>query len=377
MKPIFYLLIIAIFCGTPELAFASKLQKVWEVDLRKSVYSTNGLPEFPVFALRFSPDGRKLAVIADIYSAHGGRKSRLLVSDIDHPPSKFMEFEVEFGILQNGRGSALNFGWAPSSEIVYAAGKVVHLVNGTTCDLPNQSVFISDDVAMSSRGVPPSGNITSTHIVFYNENCRERGQWDVQESWLVSDVSTDRGLISVQRYFGSTGQPERLIVDPLRRKVLQRWLAMGTSAWVDQFADGGRAICGGGFWQRSNRQPAVCRNVDTGKETVEALRGNGVDPIETASRATRVVVSDYRRKIPLPFDFDDEIGIGRWFFGRVVWDFGTGHKVASWHAESQTYPNVFSPPKQITEPFQFAMSPNGEYVAEGGNGILRLYKIEP
>ena len=54
-------LILAIFCGTPGMADAGQLRKVWEVDLRKLVNATNGLPEFPVLALRFSPDGRKLA----------------------------------------------------------------------------------------------------------------------------------------------------------------------------------------------------------------------------------------------------------------------------------------------------------------------------
>lgn len=175
-------LILAIFCGTPGMADAGQLRKVWEVDLRKLVNATNGLPEFPVLALRFSPDGRKLAVIADIYNADNGRKSRLLVSDIDHPPTKFKQFEIEFGILDNRWGGSLNFGWAPSGETVYALGKVIHLADGAICELPNQrGVFIGDDVTMSTRGVPPSGNITAAQIKFYNRNCEERGQWDVPE----------------------------------------------------------------------------------------------------------------------------------------------------------------------------------------------------
>jgi hypothetical protein len=41
----------------------------------------------------------------------------------------------------------------------------------------------------------------------------------------------------------------------------------------------------------------------------------------------------------------------------------------------QTYSLLGGQPAK--EPFVFAISPDGEYVVEGGNGILRLYKIEP
>ena len=361
-------LALTIWCGTPRFANAGKLTRVWEIDLRQAVKAKNGMAEFPVFALRFSPDGHKLAVIADVYNTDGGRKSRLLVGRVDHPPTNFKEFEVEFGILDNGRLGALNFGWAPSGEIVYAVGKVAHLAEGTTCDLPNQSVFVSDDVAMSTRGVPPSGNITGTQIKFYDGSCKERGQWDVPESWLVSDVSTDRGMLSVLREI-SIGRAEDLIVDPMARKVVQRWNGSRAGGW--QFADSGRAMCQGGAGFNPERTPTLCRNVDTGKEIGETLK-TGAEPIETAAHSLRVVVTDYQRtKIPFSYEYHSE------FKGRYVWDFRTGQELASWHPESQTYPSVFSPAKTITEPYCFTMSPDGQFVAEGGNGIIRLYKIEP
>jgi hypothetical protein len=99
---------------------------------------------------------------------------------------------------------------------------------------------------------------------------------------------------------------------------------------------------------------------------------NGTEPIATAAHATRLVVSDYRRRKPL-FDYEYRTI----FKGRVIWDFGTGKVLASWLPESETYPYVSSHGEQITEPFRFAISPDGHYVAEGGNGKLRLYKIEP
>jgi hypothetical protein len=359
-------LVLAAFLGQSCLVHGSGFRQVWEVDLRKAVHADNGLPSLPVFALRFSPDGRKLAVIADIYVTRGGRKSRLLVVDVDHPSGRTPQFEVEFGILENELGwSALNFGWTPSGDVIYALGKVIHLESGATCDLPNQSVFVNDHFALKARAVPAAGLFSPTRITFYSRNCEEQSTWDVPESWLVKDVSTDRSLLSVTRQVSIT-KMERLIVDPLARKVLQR--RPDNLAW--EFADGGKAICGGGN-ALGPRPRAVCWNVDTG-EVIREMQTNGTEPIAAAAHATRLVVSDYRRRKPL-FDYEYRTI----FKGRVVWDFGSGKVLASWLPESETYPYVSSHGKQITEPFRFAMSPDGQYVAEGGGGKLRIYKIEP
>jgi hypothetical protein len=182
-------------------------------------------------------------------------------------------------------------------------------------------------------------------------------------------VSPDRRLLSVLKETTNPTETERLIVDPLGRRVLQRWHENVGGAW--EFADSGKTVCQGGNVLQSDRAPARCRNVDTAKEIGETLK-NGVDPIAAAARGTRVVVSDYQR-IKIPFDYEYRST----FKGRFVWDFGTGKELASWMPESETYQNVFTPTKQVTELFRFDISPDGQYVAEGGSGIIRLYKIEP
>lgn len=352
--------------GLLPLAHAGTLRKVWELDLKKAVHRDDGSPDFPVFAVRFSPDGRKVGMIADAYGTREARRSRLLVIDVDHPTAGVRQFDVEWGILENESGREPKFGWDPSGEIVYVLGKVIHLASGAICELPDRSVFIGDDMAVSVRALPLQ---LSTHIAFYSPSCEEREKWEVPESWLVVDVSTDRGLLSVLRETNLPTDTERLIVDPLGRKVLQRWHENVGGAW--EFADSGKAVCQGGSVLQSDYAPARCRDVDTGREIGKTLR-NGTEPIATAARGTRVVVSDYRRWKPL-FDYEYQAT----FKGRYIWDFGTGKELASWIPQSETYRSVFNPAAQITEPFRFAISPDGEYIAEGGNGIIRLYKIEP
>jgi hypothetical protein len=356
---------LAVLVGQLSVGQTAELRKMWEVDLRKAAHLTDGSPDVPVFALRFSPDGQKLAVIADVYKARSGRKSRLVIVDVGNHTPEAQQFDVTFGLLD--WGAALNFGWTPSGNIIYALGKAINLAGGTSCELPNQSIFVSDDIGVS---VLPDSLRQHTEITFYDQMCKERDKWEVPESWLASDVSTDRCLISILRSSDGAGVGgERLIVDPLRRRVLQRWPENAGGLW--KFADQGRVVCQGGAVLNRDRAPAVCRDVDTGREVGET-RKNGADPIATAAGANRAVFSELgRRKNPFESDYETT------FKGRFIWDFGTSQELASWFPESQTYQNVFKPTKKTTEQFRFAMSPDGQYVAEGGNGIIRFYKLEP
>lgn len=346
-------------------AHAGGLRTLWEVDLGKVISAGSGLPEVPVLALSFSPDGRRLAVVADVYGTREDPKSRLVIIDAQQPSEGVRQFEIPFGIFGFDAGDQpIDLGWTPSGDTFYAAGRVIHLRSGTSCDLPNRSVFINDDFAMSVRPGRPTG----TSVTFYGRNCEERGRWEVPDTWVVYDVSPDRGLISVLSDLSAVQAGEWLIVDPLGRKVLQRWPNGPGGPW--KFADSGEAVCRGGAVLESNRASATCRDVDTGK-VIRESNATGVAPDAMAAHATRVVESDYRRKKAL-FDYEYRTV----YKGRYAWDFGTGQVLAKWHPESETYPS-FSPGKPIIERFPFAISPDGQYVAEGGSGKSRLYKIEP
>ena len=63
---------------------------------------------------------------------------------------------------------------------------------------------------------------------------------------------------------------------------------------------------------------------------------------------------------------------------RVLWDYRTGQQLADWIPESQKWQYPIGDMKlERSNRFAFAISPTGRYIAEGGNGVLRLYDIEP
>jgi hypothetical protein len=100
---------------------------------------------------------------------------------------------------------------------------------------------------------------------------------------------------------------------------------------------------------------------------------NGGLPIATANLSTRIVGSDLRRV----FRFTDESGVR--LEARVVWDFQTGEEIARWSPKAQKFETDVAgkSPRSDQDVFRFDISPDGKYVAEGGNGWVYLYELQP
>jgi len=137
-----------------------------------------------------------------------------------------------------------------------------------------------------------------------------------------------------------------------------------------KFADSGHVICEASVTETRGRAPVRCWQVDTGKQIAESAGINGGAPLAVAGHSTRTVASDYRRSgVPLTDSFRAVLQ------RRTVWDFKTGKELASWKPELQPYDIGVGPVQK--EWSAFSISADGQYVAEGENGFLRLYKIEP
>jgi hypothetical protein len=119
-----------------------------------------------------------------------------------------------------------------------------------------------------------------------------------------------------------------------------------------------------------------CSAVDTA-QTVGTTASWNLPDVRLSLGAFRVVISDYAKKL-------DWIDL-RWHSGslrkRVVWDFHSGREIVRWQPKEQ---KVFirqlagvRPAIPRTQPYRFDISPDGEYIVEGGAGTISLYKIQP
>jgi hypothetical protein len=351
--PLFLLLLMTLVARNGT---AGGLVRVWELRLSELAGSKINDAAAHVFSVSFSPDGHRLAVVV-----RGGERGVgiLAVLGVDDPRDGASAMEYKGPVGYEVAGPAIS--WSSTGESI-AVPEVFHSLGQSGCTLEHttRAVFYdSDRVADAQPGFPNSD------LLFFDTNCKPIGSWDIEGKWELSDASADRHLLALSDFIPK--RTEIIIVDPVRRKLVRRWQLAETEGSRPLFADNGNVVCA---IDGTGRQGvARCWDVNGDREIARTSSGNPHDPMATALRAQRVVLSDYGWKI----DFErwqSEVGS---LEKRVVWDFGIGKEIASWKPRYQD--DIAHP--AIREPYRFAISPDGTMVAEAGAGVLTLYRIEP
>ena len=353
---------------------ADHLRQVWDYNLAR-VLQVPQLPaaaKIPVFALRFSPDGKHLAGIVGTYLDGSQLRSRLLILSTEQPESSPLQYEVESGVDDEAdlSGQAL-FGWAQAGDVIQVKGLSVRLSDGYQCRLPYMSQFIGDGTAVGVERIN-SLQFSGTRLRLYDRECQVTEEWEVTEQWVLLDVSDSQNALLVGREGTGVELEELLVVDPFNRRVLHRWPSRLVRG--NRFANNGKAICSGSGVYSGVRPPVECFAVADGKKIGDPPSVNGGLPLSVAMAAPRLVASDYHRRLSL---LSDDLLISH-LSRRVIWDFGSGRELFSWMPGAQEYAVPFAngKSKRTTDHFRFALSPDGDYLAEGGSGSLHLYRVE-
>jgi hypothetical protein len=327
---------------------AGTLRKIWDFEA--------GAPG--VYALGFSPDGKHIAAVV----GPAWDKQFVLVLDAADPGANTMRFEIN----PMGLGG---ISWSPSSQQIMIGSTRLRLQDGKTCSVQDGAglpSFVGED-RLVAQAIRPVGPLTTrireghSFLIFFDSDCHSAGSWDLPVEQSLLAISADRGLLFVLRDTRST------VVDASSGIVLHQLPTLGSV----RVSDSGKAICGVVVrlpWEMN----VSCLDVDTGNPLATTRQFKYLG-LSTASHARRLVLSEYGR-IP------DFIEFG-WALGglkrRIVWDFGTKQEVVSWSPKSQKVPVPFRPLESQTQPCAFDISPDGEYIVEGGAGTISLYRIEP
>jgi hypothetical protein len=336
------------------------LRRVWEIRFSDLVESKISDSAAPVSAVSFSPDGRHLAAVV-LGDQEGRRKaSFLLIIDLTNPRTSAKAFKVTGPASSDALSPAIS--WSPTGDLV-ALPTVVQTSTGAGCNLTNSllAVFCGEDrVAEVQTSFPKST------VEFFDAKCTPTGDWEIDGKWELSDASADRHLIALSN--GIPRQTQIVVADPVGKTVVHRWPLEDVEGSWPLFANRGKAICA--LDGTGRHGVAHCWDADSGAEIARTNGGNPHWPMKTALHAKRAILSEYGWRIYFE-GWETEVGsLKRW----VVWDFGTGKELASWKPKWQSYMIRDS---KAREPYRLAISPDGDLVAEGGQGTLILYRIEP
>lgn len=358
------------------------MHEIWKIDLNKTVdgAAQQRVKGIPVYALRFSPDGQQVAAALTWYLPGGKIVSNLIVMQTQHPNDNIRKFDIQ-GIANDYLSTLPAITWSPSADGITAGDTVIRLDEGRTCELTDnrEHGFIrADRIVASSFPTAPekiAGGIGPTKFDIFDGNVHLRDSWELARGIKVADISADRGLF----YARVTGFPratEDLVIDYMAKATVRSSPFWGGNA---RFVNSGRTICSGRsadypLARPPEKRPVRCFDVDTGATIGEANNINGGEPIFGAANASRIIAHDLR-PARIPFTGGE---YGTILKRRVVWDFQTNTEIVSWVPPTQTFDFYLKtgPPKQIKEPFRVAISPDGEYIAEGGNGLVRMYRIQ-
>jgi hypothetical protein len=359
-----------------SVAQPGTLRKVWDYDIAEGHRSTL----VGVFALRFSRDGQRIAAVVGSSSGH----ESVLVLDSRNPGENPLRLQNNPGMWEQEPGAGIaGIEWSLSGRHVILAGAIVNVSDGKGCSLPGTAYrprFSGSNQVVAYETKP-------SRITFFDLECQAISSWDLPEGEFVEalDASPERGLLFVTKHKISNAQITEVsnqIFEISSKKVLRQFptwrrsrvlVELPLNLLYPTFTESGKAFCGmsGEIWDRT----VACSAVDTGHPL--GVSGHWSDPnFRTAARGSRVVISDYSRRLDL-IDL-------RWYPYRVhkraVWDYASGKEIAQWiprlqnaliqspslgHAVPQAYP------------YRFDISADGDYIVEGGASTVSLYRIEP
>ncbi len=358
-----------------RVAECGELQKVWALPLNPVPIAGNTDSPNGIYSLAFSPDGKQIAVIV----GRSQRDQELMVLDVQTPQVDDLHFHADARILE-WEGGEKSVQWSPSGQYLALGNTIVNLKGGSSCTLPGAGQWVGPErvIALNAR-----------HLSLFDRECRETGVWkqfnddQVIEYFAVSEVG-DKILLTQSTIRDFTkDETSTFIAEINTGRVLRRstWrLTARTTSETDgivpleaKFADSDKALCGrrGPYWGGS----VECSTPGNGS-VLGVTTGWNAPNLRPALASSRIVISDYSKR----FDFIDF----RWYLGplrkRVVWDFRTRQEIVRWKPKAQELQRIFGSTNsdiRATEPYRFDISPDGEFVVEGGAGVVTLYRIKP
>jgi WD40 repeat protein len=354
----------------PILAFGgTSLRQIWEVRPAEKLAEPAGWTvarSHPVLELAFSPDGSKLAATMDDHYDAGGFKTHLLILDVQDPRKIFRQFDLE----TCGKFLA----WAPDGNALLICGKVLRLDDRSSCDVWRTSFERVPSLVLNGsywlgKGLVIRGDRTTTDL-----SCRPLGTWEIEGKWAVRATAPAKGWMllaqSVQRTIdGKTLSYKNYAIADRDSHALTSGIFLADSYGDADIAPGAAAVCSSVIHPGQDKPALRCWNLPDGG--VLPNTNELADYVITrASIDSPVVVAERwgYHALNLLKIIPDKLNV-------IVVDVRSGHRLASLKPRTQ-HGDYVSKSDIRSQYFQYALSPKGDLLAEGGDGELRLFQLQ-
>jgi hypothetical protein len=372
------------FLALVPLAFGG-MHKVWEVQLGNRVEEPAGWladPEHIVGAIAFSADNLRIALTMDEH--HDSRfltprLTHLLVLDLSAPKKASRQYDLE-----TCRTDRIE--WSPGGDAVYACSTVVQLSGGQMCRPDRMAGFI-DGQHYFRNSRPPEAPVDPanyrTSFFVDDLNCATKDSWSMEGAWSAFQVEPHRRLAllmsltwtylpPVKRWAWLPPHPPGLTVLSLAaRRALEGWSAQNLFGVPLFLIDRGTALCT--LVEKPDpqaRQPLRCWDLDSGNEIATVPHMSNEEILSPASAdSPRLLTQHSTHIVVLPDLFE-----GDFLRERKVWDIRSGREIASWSPIKQQKMALNGHSRSEAGPV--AISPDGKFIAEGANGVVRLYRLD-
>ena len=315
------------------------LQQVSEIrvgDRIEEPWNWGSVANHAVTAIAYSQDGTQLAVALD---GHPGRGIHVLVLDLARPAEAPRQFNVETC------GAPLSF--APSGEAILICGIVIRLTDGAVCEIARNQPGAA--LWLDSRHIISAGD----HEIF-DVDC-EQSAPGTADGWTIVDTAPAFGWVLVGRaVVGSRlGYWVYGVVKTGSHEII------GQQKEVNPFAP--RLIGSAGLWCGHVIGTEHCWTIENGSRVRLSWGMANFRFVQAAALSQRAIAEHWTL-----------YGAVARLEKRAVWDFSLRRSIASWKPAFQR--RVRHEP---LEPDRCAISADGQFVAEGGDGVVRLYRLTP
>jgi WD40 repeat protein len=347
------------------------LRQIWEVRPGEKLVEPTGWTAakgHPVLDLAFSSDGRKLAVTMDDHYDSGGFKTHLLILDAQNPQVALRQFDLETC------GNFLT--WAPDGNALLVCGEVVRLDDGSSCDLQRSALERAVSNVLTNSYWLGTGRVIRGDRTVTDLSCHPLGTWETDGKWAVAGTVPIKGWIllrqSVQRTINGKTLPYNNYAIAGRDS---HTLTSGIFL-ADSYGDANMIVVPGAA--------AVCSSMTHLGQTNLALGCWNLPDGSVLPIATEL--ADYivtRASTNSPVVVAERWGYHWWNLLKItpeeleltVVDVRSGHRLAS--LEPRTQQGNYASQSNIRNwYFHYALSRNGDFLAEGGDGVLRLYQLQ-